>query len=252
MADRGMFSKRIINSAKFLKMPVSSQNLYFHLSLNADDDGVVEAFQIMKLTGAHEDDLRVLISKDFIRLLNDDMVAIIMDWTEHNHLRADRKVDSIYKDLIVRVIPDIMLIEAKERADTGKKTGKKTGNGRPLDCIGKDRIGKVSIDNKSIINTSVKEVIAEYHKLLTDHKVDTSYINYSILTKSIKSWIKDIDYKKIIECMPNYFKDKWAIENKYPLSAMIKNLHKYAPIKTTHTRPLTPDEVEQKMKESIK
>ena len=44
MADRRMFSRRIINSAKFLKMPVSTQCLYFHLGLNADDDGIVEAY----------------------------------------------------------------------------------------------------------------------------------------------------------------------------------------------------------------
>jgi len=59
MAQRRMFSKKIINSAKFLKMPVSTQCLYFHLGLNADDEGVVEGFNIMRMICATEDDLKI-------------------------------------------------------------------------------------------------------------------------------------------------------------------------------------------------
>ena len=55
MAQRRMFSKRIIESAKFLKMPISCQALYFHLGMNADDDGIVEAFKVMRMTGSTED-----------------------------------------------------------------------------------------------------------------------------------------------------------------------------------------------------
>ena len=58
MADRRMFSKRLTNSAKFIKMPPSTQNLYFHLGLNADDDGVVEAYSIIRQINATEDDLK--------------------------------------------------------------------------------------------------------------------------------------------------------------------------------------------------
>ena len=64
MASRRMFSKRLINSAKFLKMPISSQALYFHLGLHADDDGIVEAYPILNSVGCSEDDLRVLVAKN--------------------------------------------------------------------------------------------------------------------------------------------------------------------------------------------
>lgn len=97
MAERRMFSARITESTRFLKMPATSQNLYFHLGLNADDDGVVEAYPVMCKTGATEDDLRVLVGKEFVSVLNDDLVSFIIDWREHNYIRADRKVDSIYK-----------------------------------------------------------------------------------------------------------------------------------------------------------
>lgn len=147
MAQRRMFSNRITDSAKFLKMPLSSQALYFHLGLHADDDGVVEAFSVMRQTGAVEDDLRILVAKNFVNVLNDDLVAYITDWNENNRIRADRKVDSIYKDLLLEILPNIELTEPKPRADTGKVTGRPmdnqwTGNGPHR--LGKDRLGKDS------------------------------------------------------------------------------------------------------------
>ena len=66
MASRRMFSKRLINSARFLKMPISCQALYFHLGLNADDDGIVEAYNVIKTIGCTEDDLKVLVAKGFV------------------------------------------------------------------------------------------------------------------------------------------------------------------------------------------
>ena len=66
MAERRMFAKTIINSAKFLKMPSETQALYFHLGLNADDDGVVEAFSVMRAIGVSEDSLKILVAKDFV------------------------------------------------------------------------------------------------------------------------------------------------------------------------------------------
>ncbi|BFK94187.1 DUF6017 domain-containing protein [Blautia coccoides] len=123
MGDRRMVSRKIVESARFLKMPATSQNLYFHLVVNADDDGIVEAYSVLALTKANEDDLRVLVSKQFVYMLNEDLVAYIEDWLEMNYLRADRKKDSRYKPLLLQLRPDVKLIEAKERSDT--KGGKK-------------------------------------------------------------------------------------------------------------------------------
>lgn len=121
MAERRMFAKRIIESASFLKMPISSRELYFHLCLNADDDGVVEAYNVMNLVKATEDDLRVLMSKGYVQVLNPDLVTYISDWLEHNKLRPDRKIDSIYKDLLLQILPDVQLLEKRDRADRKKK-----------------------------------------------------------------------------------------------------------------------------------
>lgn len=153
-----MFSQRIVESARFLKMPPSTQCLYFHLGIHADDDGVVEGYNVMKQTGSTEDDLKILAAKGLITVLNSDLVTYINDWKENNRIRSDRKVDSIYRDLLIKMLPDIELQQAKTRADTGKRTGIKAieSNGRPVDNqwtsngphrLGKDRLGKDSINN---------------------------------------------------------------------------------------------------------
>lgn len=175
MAERRMFARKIINSAKFLKMPASSQALYFHLGLNADDDGIVEAFPIMRQMGASEDDLKILVAKGFVIVLNEDLVAYITDWQSHNRIRADRKIDSIYKPLLLQMLPDVSLIEPRTRTDTAKKEqvkirethidldvgqtmdGQQTDSGQTVDgqwadngrhSIGKDRLGKSRLGEK--------------------------------------------------------------------------------------------------------
>ena len=115
MAERRMFSKSVVESARFLKMPPSSQNLYFHLGMNADDDGIVEAYPVINMIKAQEDDLRVLFSKGFVKILNPDLVTYIADWREQNRIRPDRKKDSIYQDLLLQIEPDIQLLEKKEK-----------------------------------------------------------------------------------------------------------------------------------------
>lgn len=154
MAERRMFSKRVVGSARFLKMPISTQCLYFHLGLNADDDGIVEAYTTIKQIGATEDDLKVLVAKGFCKVLNEDLVTYITDWRENNKLRADRKIDSIYKDLLLQMVPDADVQQARRRADLKPLAE----GGRPADVqwtslgphrLGKDRLDKDSIDKDS-------------------------------------------------------------------------------------------------------
>ena len=81
-----MISTKIIGRASFLKMPVSSQCLYFHLVARADDDGIVEAFSVMNMCNLNEDDLRILHAKGFVYILNEDLVTFIRNWREMNIL----------------------------------------------------------------------------------------------------------------------------------------------------------------------
>ncbi len=98
MAQKRMFDKTITNSDEFIEMPDSSQNLYFHLSMNADDDGFVNNWKsIMRMTGHKEDDLKVLISKQFI-IPFETGVIVIRHWRINNYLRNDRYTETKFKD----------------------------------------------------------------------------------------------------------------------------------------------------------
>ncbi|MGN8864042.1 hypothetical protein ACTNET_03865 [Lactobacillus amylovorus] len=211
MAQRRMFSKRIVESARFLKMPPSTQNLYFHLGLNADDDGVVEGYNVMMQTGATEDDLKLLVAKGFVTVLNDDLVTYINDWRENNRIRADRKVDSIYKNLLVKMIPDIELQPSRRRADTKKKPGVKRieDNGRPLDnqrttsgphSLGQDRSGQDSLgqvrSSSSVEDEPVdkdddddkkEKLLNEIRKTVKEDPTDSEWSSIQLLFKKL-SW----------------------------------------------------------------
>ncbi len=90
MAERRMFAKSIIDSDAFLDMPVSTQCLYFHLGMHADDDGFVgNPKRILRSVGAAEDDLKVLITKNFVIPFQSG-ICVITHWKTHNYIQKDR------------------------------------------------------------------------------------------------------------------------------------------------------------------
>lgn len=98
MAERRMFAKTIIDSDMFLDMPLSTQALYFHLSMRADDDGFINnPRKIQRMIGAADDDLKVLVMKRFI-LPFDSGVVVIKHWKIHNYIRNDRYKETVYKE----------------------------------------------------------------------------------------------------------------------------------------------------------
>ena len=167
-----MFSKRIVESTRFFLIPATSQNLYFHLGMLADDDGIVEAYPVMCTTGASEDDLRVLVSKKFVTVLNQDTVTYINDWLEHNTIRADRKKDSIYKDLLLEVVPGAEIIEPKQSYYSRQKEICQTNGGQngdkeqTNDSLSKDKIskGKLSKDKVSKENIDYQQIADLYNE----------------------------------------------------------------------------------------
>src|SRR5699024_9766240 len=93
-----MFSKKIIDTDWFMDMPITTQCLYFHLSMRADDDGFVSSPQrIIRMIGASNDDYKLLIAKRFV-IPFDSGVCVIKDWRINNYLRNDRYTETIYKE----------------------------------------------------------------------------------------------------------------------------------------------------------
>ena len=153
MAERRMFARAVTGGARFLRMPVTSRLLYYDLGMAADDDGCVEAYAVMRMTGATEDDLKVLVSKGFVRVLNEDLVVYITDWQANNQIRKDRYHEGRYKGLIdceVGSLPDNQVTtEWQPRVN-------QAGD----DLATEVRLGKVSIGKASIGEASTGEVRA--------------------------------------------------------------------------------------------
>ena len=154
IAERRMFAKTIIDSDVFIDMPISARLLYYDLGMRADDDGFVNSpKKIVRMIGASQDDLNVLISKNFI-IPFDSGVVVISHWKVNNYIRGDRYRETNYrqeKSILstdennAYKLMDTTCIHSVSNTDT---IGIPNDNQRyTQDSIGKDSIGKDSIEN---------------------------------------------------------------------------------------------------------
>lgn len=205
MAQKRMFTMKIVDSDAFLDMPVSAQLLYFHLGMRADDDGFVDRpKRIMKDIGVNEDDLKILIAKKFI-LTFDNGLLVIKHWRMHNTLSKNRyhetqyleekrmlllKNNGAYSLTTGKPIDDTKLLEMSERQSvkqSNKIDEQKTNNRRTIDeqktnaDIGlgldidieldkdkekeKEKYNKLIVSKDTICQTDVRRVIEEWNKL---------------------------------------------------------------------------------------
>ena len=139
-----MFAKTIIDSDAFLDMPLSSQALYFHLSMRADDDGFINnPKKLQRMVGCADDDLKLLIAKNFI-IPFESGVVVIKHWRIHNFIRTDRYKETVYKE------EKAMLNTKENKAYTlNQVSGMSLGIPDDNQMDTQIRLGKDSIDNKS-------------------------------------------------------------------------------------------------------
>lgn len=98
MAERRMFAKTIIDSDAFIDMPLSTQALYFHLGMRADDDGFINnPKKIVRMIGASEDDYKLLMAKNFVMPF-DSGIIVIKHWKLHNYIPKDRYKPTVYTE----------------------------------------------------------------------------------------------------------------------------------------------------------
>lgn len=213
MAERRMMAKSIIKSDTFLDMPATTQNLYFHMLLDADDDGFINAPKsIMRMIGAKDDDMKVLTAKQFV-IPFESGVVVIKDWKIHNYIQNDRYKPStlperdllnIQKDKTYTLKSDVsrMDTECIQTVSIGKDRLGKVRLGK--DRIGKDRVGKDSIDtlchvSHDDVDKSHIEII-EYLNLKTGSKFKPTTKPY---VQAIRSRLKEgytvDDFKTVID-----------------------------------------------------
>lgn len=196
MAQRRMFSKKITDTDTFLDMPLSSQALYFHLNMHADDDGFVSnAKTIKRMIGSSDDDLKLLLAKQFIFAFESGVV-VIKDWKIHNYIRKDTYNTTIYGNEK----------EQLEQDENGAYTLRPRSVDEPSPQA---RLGKVRLGKDSNIYSSSND---EPHIDLKTFKEIISYLNEKAGTKYRASGSKtqrlikarfndgfnDEDFKKVI------------------------------------------------------
>lgn len=169
MAQRRMFSLKIVSSDAFLEMPTTSRELYFQLGMYADDDGFVNPKKIMRMVGASDDDLKVLLSKRFV-LAFEIGVVVIKHWLINNLIRKDFYQPTTY-------IEEKKQLEIKEN----KAYTENVNNLSPQYRLGKDRL-----DNNNTSATDVAEII----KIFEIFQKINPGINYGNKTqRSAAKWL---------------------------------------------------------------
>ena len=215
MAERRMFAKTIVDSDAFLDMPLSSQALYFHLSMRADDDGFINnPKKIQRMIGCGDDDLKLLMAKRFI-LVFESGVIVIKHWRMHNYIRADRYKPTIYQDEMSKLEVKgnrgytMSALPEPEKHDNAnaEQLGIPDGNQVSYQTetqvrLGKDRLGK---GNKDIMSgkpdylTAIKEIIAYLNqKTGSNYRVTTKATQTKIKTRLAEGFSVD-DFKRVID-----------------------------------------------------
>lgn len=169
-----MFSNIITDTDRFLDMPASSQNLYFHLNMHADDDGFVDSpKRIMRNVGAGNDDMNVLLSKKFV-LNFDSGIILIKDWKIHNVIRKDMYKPTVYTEEKSQIIVD----------DT--KSYQLRNEYVPQNRLDKNRLDKNRLD-KDREETIFHFVENEFGRLLSPMEIET-----------INDWLHNLNYQEEI------------------------------------------------------
>lgn len=147
MAERRMFAKKITESDAFLDMPSSTQALYFHLNMSADDDGFVNnPRKIQRMVGSSDDDFKLLIAKSFV-ITFDSGIIVIKHWKMHNYIQKDRYKPTDY-------IEEKSMLELKKNKAYTLNVSKTDTESIQDVPVGKVRLGKVSLGK---VNNNVQQ-----------------------------------------------------------------------------------------------
>lgn len=193
MAQRRMISKEVIQSQRFLTLPLEAQALYFHLIAASDDDGVVDAFPIVRMVGAREDNLGLLVVKKFVLPLNNEMIYFITDFSKQNKIRQDRIQPSIYRDLLLEktdLVRDGKRLVDKNEIFDGQVSDKcLTSDGQMADvCQTSDgqMSAQYSIGKYSIGEYSLEQLSTEKESVVDDKKPKQKSLSKIIKESNIK------------------------------------------------------------------
>lgn len=198
MAQKRMFSLTIIDSDTFLDLPLSSQALYFHLSMRADDDGFINnPKRIQRSIGCNDRDLQVLIDNDFVIPFNSGII-VIKHWRMHNYIQKDRYKETVYGD-------EKSLLKINENNAYSLMDTECIQNVSNLDT--QIRIDKIRLDKSSIEKNSKKETLTIPDEILE------AWNGFVEMRKRIKKPLTDRAIKLAFNKLINLSNGDYAIQN---------------------------------------
>lgn len=230
MAQRRMFSRKITDTDKFVEMPATTQNLYFHLNMNADDEGFVDRVSIIqRMIGASGDDLKLLIAKGFI-IPFESGVVVIRHWRIHNYIQADRFQATIYQNeksqieydetKAANIKPLEQCVQDVYKLDTQVRLGKDSldkerleldkvnNHNNTVPVENKKSLSKIFKDSEIKLNERHLQMIYEYIALdhftvpmiqyAVERTEDAGSTSFNYLNKILKNW-KEKGYKSLEE-----------------------------------------------------
>jgi len=168
MANRRMFSRQIARSDAFLDMPLSTQALYFQIGLDCDDDGICQsAKSVMRLVGANQNDLDVLVAKKFL-IPFPNGVYVVKHWKINNYIQSDRYKPSAFKE-----VRELLNVKENRSYTTDKAQGKPLCllNGYTADTV--DTQYSIGKDSREVEKYSTE--VDEYKYL--DNSLCSSYVS---------------------------------------------------------------------------
>lgn len=152
-----MFSLNVVDTDDFIEMPVSSRLLYYELGMRADDDGFVDNWKkIIKMTGLAEDDMKILIAKQYI-IPFENGVIVIRHWRLNNYLRNDRHHPTTHQKELsqLSIENDVYELESTEKSTM-------LPSGSRVVYLDKNRLDKTRLDKGSIDRVYVDDFVATY------------------------------------------------------------------------------------------
>lgn len=215
MAQKRMFTMKIVDSDAFLDMPLSTQCLYFHLNMRADDDGFVgNPKKIMRMIGASEDDFKILLAKKFL-IIFDNNVVVIKHWWMHNTLAKDRYQETSYTDEKAQLkIKDNkaytlgldgkpiekpackqnvnkMLPECYQNDNTDKDIDKDKGLDKDKDSSSKKKNSKAALFDRVdeyTSNVELRDILKQYLKFKLSHSKNYDLTQWNIQLDMLKQY----------------------------------------------------------------
>ena len=201
MGNRRMFSKAVLRSDDFLNISLSAQLLYIQLSLEADDDGILDNITAIKrIVGATDENYQELVDNNLIIDFGNSIIALT-HWNVNNLIQKDRYKATIYQ----KEKSELILNENKVYTRCIRNVSKSdTKNKNCIQSVSnldtQDKLSKVNLSKDNIYSQTVSafnSICTSLSSVRTISETRKKHINSFIDTLKKHDLTVDDYFKKV-------------------------------------------------------